>query len=201
MVSLSLLNQIVFASLTISSKAQDVYSLFDTQARATLGQLKGALTYPTNGSPGKYGWNTGSSSGWTSGFFPGTLLKLYNHSGDNFMLDNGRRLTEGLADRRHDTTTHDVGFVMYTSFGQLWHLTNDSQAREYLITTADSLSTRFNPIVGCTRSWNSAPPSFEVIAGESRGSRVIIIGNLYFMLTSHPISRTHMLFPSPQIIL
>jgi unsaturated chondroitin disaccharide hydrolase len=53
---------------------------------------------------------------------------------------------------------------MYTSFGKLWHLAKDATARDYLVTTADSLCTRFSPLIGCLRSWNSPAPTFEVIA-------------------------------------
>jgi hypothetical protein len=161
--SFSLSRVALGAAVAIACAAADpVYDFIASQANATLAQLNGALAYPTNGQAGRYGWTTGKPSGWTSGFFPGTLLNLYNKTGDSFWLDQGRRLTYGLASERFDTSTHDVGFIMYTSFGKLWSLAKDATAREYLITTADSLSTRFSSTVGCVRSWNSPAPTFEV---------------------------------------
>ena len=148
-----------------SAALSPIYDFFASQARATLLQLGGVTNaYPSNGQPGKYGWLTSTSKGWTSGFFPGHLLQLYNLTGDEAFLTAGRTLTYGLAEERFDTSTHDVGFIMYPSFGRLWAYTQDATARAYLLTTADSLSTRFSRVVGCTRSWNSPPPTFEVIA-------------------------------------
>lgn len=149
---------------SVLGSSSDIYTLYQLQANATLLQLAGNTSiYPTNGQSGKYGWLTSNSGGWTSGFFPGILLKLYNLTGNPYYLDQGRAYTENLASQRFNTGTHDIGFIMMTSFGQLYRLTGDTQARDYLITTANSLSTRFSPIVGCIRSWNSKPPSFEVI--------------------------------------
>ena len=79
-----------------------------------------------------------------SGFWPGLLLKLYNRSlaagapaeAAAWWLSQGAAFTDGLSAERFDTGTHDVGFIMYTSFGQLWHLTGNQTAREYLHTTA-----------------------------------------------------------------
>ena len=56
---------------------------------------------------------------------------------------------------------------MFTTFGQMWLQKHDPVARKVLLQTADSLATRFSPIIGCTRSWNSPksePNTFLVIA-------------------------------------
>ena len=132
------------------------------RANLTLMQLEPSfVNFPTNGRSGAYGWQTSSYSGWTSGFWPGILLKLYNYtltadpSTAPFWLSQGKQFTAPLAPERFDTGTHDVGFIMYTSYGQLWHLTGDTTARAYLLQTADSLCTRYSPTVGCLRSWNN----------------------------------------------
>jgi hypothetical protein len=50
--------------------------------------------------------------------------------------------------------THDLGFMMYCSFGNGYRLAEVEGYREVIIQSAKTLSTRFNPNVGCTRSWD-----------------------------------------------
>jgi rhamnogalacturonyl hydrolase YesR len=52
---------------------------------------------------------------------------------------------------------------MYCSFGNAVRITPDAGYDSILINSARSLSTRFNPKVGCIRSWNSEPSHFLVI--------------------------------------
>ena len=163
-------------ALAAAAANAELYTTHMKRANETIAQLGSAVaSYPTQQAvAGKNGWAVSTYSGWTSGFWPGILFKLYNYTlaadpaASAHWLSAATAAVQGLAPERFDTGTHDVGFVMYTSWGQLWHLTKDPTAREYLVTTADSLSTRFSPIVGCLRSWNtpkSLPADyFEVIA-------------------------------------
>ena len=48
-----------------------------------------------------------------------------------------------------------LGFMLYCSYGNGYRLTKDNSYRNVMITGARSLSTRFNPIIGCIKSWNS----------------------------------------------
>jgi unsaturated chondroitin disaccharide hydrolase len=94
---------------------------------------------------------------WTSGFFPGILWYLYEDSGDPELEGLAREFTQRVEAQKNVTTHHDVGFMIFCSFGNGYRLTKDPQYREVIKTAAHSLSTRFNPVVGATRSWNSAP--------------------------------------------
>ena len=53
-------------------------------------------------------------------------------------------------------TTHDVGFMMYPSFGlgYRWSPPFRAVAGPVVFNTALSLAERFNPSVGCTESWS-----------------------------------------------
>ena len=53
-------------------------------------------------------------------------------------------------------TTHDVGFMMYPSFGlgYRWYPPFRAAAGPVVFNTALSLAKRFNPSVGCTESWS-----------------------------------------------
>ncbi len=63
--------------------------------------------------------------------------------------------TEPLEKAQYYTKTHDVGFIVYCSFGNGFRLTGSEYYRDVIIQAARSLATRFNPNVGCFQSWNS----------------------------------------------
>ena len=98
---------------------------------------------------------TSNSGWWCSGFYPGTLLLLQ----ENFKNDTLKRETKEklriLEKEKFNTTTHDLGFMMYCSFGNLNRVTPDTVLKNILVQSAQSLSTRFSPITNCIRSWDS----------------------------------------------
>ena len=91
---------------------------------------------------------------WCSGFFPGTLWLVYDYTGDERFRTLAERETAKVEPIKWVTTDHDVGFQINCSFGQQYRLTGDPHAREVMHTAARSLATRFNPTVGCIRSWD-----------------------------------------------
>ncbi|MBG0858833.1 MAG: glycoside hydrolase family 88 protein [Bacteroidales bacterium] len=98
---------------------------------------------------------TARSGWWTSGFFPGSLWYLYEYSGDNKIMDNARIMTARIEKEKNNRGTHDLGFMLYCSFGNGLRLTGETAYRDILLTGARSLSTRFRPNIGCIQSWNS----------------------------------------------
>ncbi len=91
---------------------------------------------------------------WTSGFYPGSLLYLYEYSGDEELLNLAKDKLTILENEKHNTGTHDLGFMLYCSFGNALRLTGDTAAyREILLTGAESLISRYNPTVKAIRSW------------------------------------------------
>ncbi len=100
-----------------------------------------------------------SNSGWwCSGFYPGTLLYLYEQTKRTELLTEANRIMQVLAKEQYNTGTHDLGFMMFCSFGNANRLNPSEAYKQILINSAKSLSTRFNPTVGCIRSWNSKEP-------------------------------------------
>jgi unsaturated chondroitin disaccharide hydrolase len=91
---------------------------------------------------------------WTSGFFPGSLWYLFEATGDAKWRAAAERTTALLAPEQHNTRTHDVGFILYTSYGNGLRLTGNADYRPVLLNGAQSLSTRFNPVVGSLQSWD-----------------------------------------------
>ncbi|MDB5270712.1 MAG: glucuronyl hydrolase [Hymenobacter sp.] len=95
-----------------------------------------------------------STPDWTSGFFAGNLWFLYQATGDKQWLTQARRFTQLSEPEKLNTTTHDLGFMIYCPFGNGYRLAQDAQYREVIIQAARSLSTRFSPTAGVLKSWD-----------------------------------------------
>src|SRR5215203_1827293 len=98
---------------------------------------------------------TSNSGWWCSGFYPGTLLYLYEQTKDQSLLTEAERILHVLEKEKNNKSTHDLGFMMFCSFGNAERIASKPEYRDILITSAKSLSTRFNPKVGCIKSWDS----------------------------------------------
>jgi len=130
----------------------------DRQLDDAIAQMKVlASRVPENRLPQTFQGDTSVFSGtgwWTSGFYPGSLLYLYEYSGDTSLLRLAREKLVSLEKEKYNRSTHDLGFMLYCSFGNALRITGDTAAyREILLTGAESLITRFNPTVKAIRSW------------------------------------------------
>jgi len=114
--------------------------------------------YPKTGK-----FETSGAGWWCSGFYPGTLLYLYHQTGDKALLAEANRIMKVLAGQQYNKTTHDLGFMMYCSFGNAEKFEPKPEYKQILINSAKSLITRFNPKVGCIKSWDSNKPEYLVI--------------------------------------
>lgn len=94
------------------------------------------------------------SKDWCSGFFPGSLWYFYELNGEETWKQLAETYTEKISDQQWNGTTHDMGFKMFCSFGNGYRITKDTLYRDILIQSAKTLITRFNPKVGCLRSWD-----------------------------------------------
>ena len=106
---------------------------------------------------------TSNSGWWCSGFYPGSLFYLYEYSKDPSLLAEANRIDKILEKEKLNKGTHDLGFMMYCSFGNANRLTPSKEYEDILLTSAKSLSTRFNPTVGCIKSWDHGTWKFPVI--------------------------------------
>ncbi|MDB5012628.1 MAG: glucuronyl hydrolase, partial [Daejeonella sp.] len=62
--------------------------------------------------------------------------------------------TEALEKEQYNKGTHDLGFMLYCSYGNGYRLTKNEAYKPILLQGAESLSTRFDPKVGLIKSWN-----------------------------------------------
>lgn len=95
-----------------------------------------------------------NTSDWCSGFFPGCLWEIYELTGDKKWEKSALRFTLPIENQKFNGGTHDMGFKMTPSFGKAYKFTGDTTYRNILIQAAKTLCTRFNPTVGCIKSWD-----------------------------------------------
>lgn len=99
---------------------------------------------------------TCNSAWWVSGFFPGQLWYMYEYSGDEELKEWAENYTQRVADQQYTTNNHDVGFMIFCSFGNAYRITGDESYLSVIENASKSLSTRFDTITKCIRSWDTA---------------------------------------------
>jgi hypothetical protein len=100
---------------------------------------------------------------WTSGFFPGCLWYLYDFTNDKKWETDAKKWTATLEPAKLVTTMHDLGFILFCSFGNGYLIIKNDSYKNILLQGAKSLSTRFNPTVGSIKSWDNGPWHYPVI--------------------------------------
>lgn len=156
-------------SCTIRNHEDDWKKLMESEAKLAAEQYK--LLYantPEDRMPktyfsDKHEWETSATSWWTSGFFPGTLFYLYELTGDKELLELGMNKLDILEKEQHNKRTHDLGFMLYCSFGHADRLRPNDRFKQILLTGSESLSSRFNENAGVIRSWDHGKWEFPVI--------------------------------------
>ena len=122
-----------------------------------LGKQIEAGEYPKTYYADKDELETSNSGWWCSGFYPGSLLYLYEAVGDSAIRDAAIATFDDLQKEQFNTHTHDLGFMMFCSFGNALRLDKNPEYEQILINSAKSLSTRYNDTVQAIRSWDSHP--------------------------------------------
>ena len=95
------------------------------------------------------------SDWWCSGFFGGSLWYIYQFNHSQKWKDAAQKWTMAVEKEKFNTTTHDLGFMLYCPFGNGLRLTKNTGYKPIMITGANSLATRFNPKIGLIKSWEN----------------------------------------------
>jgi len=119
--------------------------------------------YPKTYYADKNKFETSDSWWWCSGFYPGSLLYLNEEFHKSILEKEADRVLEDLKKEQFNKTTHDLGFMMYCSFGNAERIKPKEEYREILMNSAKSLTTRFNDTVGCIKSWDTNNDDYLVI--------------------------------------
>lgn len=129
------------------------FSETQTEKMIQLLEEKNEICYPrsinTDGS-----LRTTAANDWTDGFFPGSLWYLYELTGKEIWKERALAWTEPLEPLKNLTAHHDIGFLMYCSFGNGVRLNPDNHYKDILIQSAKSALKRYNDTVQSIESWN-----------------------------------------------
>lgn len=113
--------------------------------------------YPKTYYKNKDKLETSDSGWWCSGFYPGTMIYLNEENPSDKLQTKIDAFLADLKKEQFNTTTHDLGFMMYSSFGNAERISKSKEYEEILMNSARSLSTRYNSSAKVIRSWDSAP--------------------------------------------
>lgn len=124
--------------------------------------LVSADSFPRNIDKGNKNWNFVGVKDWCSGFFPGTLWFAYEYSGDAYIKEQAQKFTEPIKTIAYTKAdNHDIGFMVYGSYGNAYRLTGNEEYKKVLLAAADTLATLYNPKVGSILSWPSQMHKFK----------------------------------------
>ena len=90
---------------------------------------------------------------WCSGFYPGTLLYIYEYTKDPSILAAANQKLTVLEPVKFFTQNHDLGFMMYCSFGNAYRLEKKPEYKEVILQSAKSLASRYRPDAKVIQSW------------------------------------------------
>ena len=140
------------------NKALD-YCAKQTQRTLTELETDSGIDYtmmPRNIMADEQHWNCrkATKEEWCAGFWPGVLWYDYEYTKDKQVLEEAKNFTHSLKFLSHiPAYDHDLGFLVFCSYGNGYRLTKNPAYKQVILDTADTLATLFNPIVGTILSW------------------------------------------------
>ncbi len=165
LIQMKLFKKIVFGFLAVLAVAcnsqsecgfnADTYlKIGADKVRATCDNLTEYDRYPRYIDHNETGWTLVSVNDWTSGFYPGVLWLAYEYSGDEHLREKAEAFTAPIANiGEREPRDHDIGFMVYPSFGNGYRLTGNEEYKQVMLAAADTLATLYNPTVGTINSW------------------------------------------------
>lgn len=129
-----------------------------SQTLRTLVQIRqaGYDMSPRNIAPGDSTWKLCpvSKELWTEGFWPGVLWYDYEYTSDPEIRKAAENYTEALEFISEiPAYDHDLGFIIFCSYGNGYRLTGNPEYRDVILATADRLASLYNPAAGTILSW------------------------------------------------
>lgn len=123
-----------------SRQWQQVIEFSQQKVWRSLESFGDSTLYPrSTGQDGR--WKTVQPRDWTSGFFPGCLwyMSVLSKScggNDSLLKEAAMRWTEGLSSQQNLTQTHDIGFIIFDSFGKGYQLAGKTEYKPVILQAA-----------------------------------------------------------------
>lgn len=92
---------------------------------------------------------------WCTGFYPGALWYIYEQTGDPVIKSEAERTLKVIEPNKTYTGNHDLGFMMYCSFGNAYRITKNETYKDIIIQSAAALASRYRPSAKVIQSWNT----------------------------------------------
>jgi len=155
-----ILSLLICFNIACTSRKQEMIDIIDKSLeRATILSLDMAkslendsLLLPRTFEKGKL--VTSDSRWWCSGFYPGVLWYLYENNPTDVLKKYAIDYTARVEREKYTTDNHDVGFMIYCSFGNGLRLLEKDGYKDVIIEASKSLSTRYKSPVNLIRSWD-----------------------------------------------
>lgn len=122
---------------------------------------------PRNIYAGETVWNCrkATKEEWIAGFWPGVLWYDYEATGNDSIRKEAEKFTASLKFLSEiPAYDHDLGFLVFCSYGNGYRLTQNPEYRQVILAAADSLATLFSPVAGTILSW---PRNVEMYGGHN----------------------------------
>ncbi|RYG23560.1 MAG: glucuronyl hydrolase, partial [Chitinophagaceae bacterium] len=153
---------IVFACLSVCSYSQGKKSmgklisrnmeLADKQYKY-MASLTPADSMPRSYDAAKNKLIVSTTRWWTSGFFPASLWYIYLYTKDTAIRSEAERRLAILEKEKYATDDHDLGFMIFCSFGNAYKITHNPDYRDVCAIAAESLIKRYKPAIKAIQSW------------------------------------------------
>lgn len=142
-------------------------------------------------------WENKAINVWVSGFYPAIFWQLYELTGFVGFRTEAMRRTLQIETQRTRTNTHDLGFIVFLPTMLAKRHSDDPRHEETILIAAESLASRYSPIVGATRSWDwgiyRQGERFTVIADNMMNLELLVwasqqderLSGLYDMAITH----------------
>ena len=91
---------------------------------------------------------------WCSGFPSGSYWYMYELTGNKKWEQIATENTVKLDGVQYRKNTHDLGFMVFCSYGNAYRITKNDQYKKVIVEASESLISRFNPKIGSIKSWD-----------------------------------------------
>ena len=151
-----------FTSVLFAQNKSEMKKLINESFSYANNQYKYMMTQLPNGyeMPQRFNFKTNKIeagpegvSWWCTGFYPGSLLYIYEQTKDSTIRNEALRALEYIKPNQFYTGNHDLGFMMFNSYGNAYKIFNSTDYKEVIFNSAESLAKRYIPSAKVIQSW------------------------------------------------
>ncbi|MDM1297496.1 glycoside hydrolase family 88 protein [Empedobacter falsenii] len=151
---------IVTISLNAQSKKMQMTKLISDNFQFANQQYKTLMQgLPNDKMPQTFNATTGKvinmeRTWWCTGFYPGSLWLIYEQTKDPIIKQEAERTLKVIEPNQTYTGNHDLGFMMFCSFGNAYRITKKPEYKTIIFNSAEALYSRYRPTIPAIQSWD-----------------------------------------------